>query len=196
LLRCADVVACGAAKVFCASGSVEQAELALALRFLEDRSFATRPAVVAVETFSTRLQPPATKDVPDDEWVDLSVGDAAADSKKKIKRAFCEPSNVAVNPPLALMAFLLQNAVAVTDVHIARGPDNGGDVTYTAATLEKMVADFKSGALHPGDLKPALTKALDSSIITAAAAPFAHDAATKAADKVLKAHAKKKAKKK
>ena len=38
---------------------------------------------------------------------------------------------------------------------VERKPENGGNSTYTdSATL---TADFKSGAIHPGDLKPCVS---------------------------------------
>jgi tyrosyl-tRNA synthetase len=38
---------------------------------------------------------------------------------------------------------------------IARKPENGGDKIYNS--YPELEADFASGALHPGDLKPAVT---------------------------------------
>ena len=43
---------------------------------------------------------------------------------------------------------------------VNRKEENGRDKTYS--TLEELRADFGSGALHPGDLKPPVTKAVDS----------------------------------
>ncbi|XP_028102955.1 tyrosine--tRNA ligase 1, cytoplasmic-like [Camellia sinensis] len=42
---------------------------------------------------------------------------------------------------------------------VERGPDNGGEKTFN--NIEELVADYESGQLHPGDLKPALSKALN-----------------------------------
>ncbi|KAA8534420.1 hypothetical protein F0562_031937 [Nyssa sinensis] len=36
---------------------------------------------------------------------------------------------------------------------------NGGEKTFSS--FEELVADYQSGNLHPGDLKPALSKALN-----------------------------------
>jgi len=43
---------------------------------------------------------------------------------------------------------------------IKRKPDNGGDKHYDSVNLIRE--DFESGALHPGDLKPAVSKALNA----------------------------------
>ncbi|CAN1262995.1 Tyrosine--tRNA ligase 1, cytoplasmic [Linum perenne] len=42
---------------------------------------------------------------------------------------------------------------------VERNPQNGGNKTFT--NFEELVADYEIGALHPGDLKPALSKALN-----------------------------------
>ena len=91
---------------------------------------------------------------------DLQVGDgelllldAAPDASKKIKKAFCEPQNVAHCPPLVLtrevvLAFSDGRALTIGETkHDAMGP------------LEEA---FGSGALHPADLKPAVNKALEA----------------------------------
>merc|ERR1712039_952666 len=52
--------------------------------------------------------------------------------------------------------------VMLTDkeIDLKRKPDNGGDKSYS--DVESMREDFASGALHPGDLKPALGRALNA----------------------------------
>ena len=69
-----------------------------------------------------------------------------------------EPGNIQHCPPITLTdacVFLMGLALTVN-----RKEENGGDKTYS--TLEELRADFGSGALHPGDLKPPVTKAVDS----------------------------------
>eukprot|EP00586_Coscinodiscus_wailesii_P018831 CAMPEP_0172513018 /NCGR_PEP_ID=MMETSP1066-20121228/248783_1 /TAXON_ID=671091 /ORGANISM="Coscinodiscus wailesii, Strain CCMP2513" /LENGTH=788 /DNA_ID=CAMNT_0013293081 /DNA_START=59 /DNA_END=2425 /DNA_ORIENTATION=+ len=76
------------------------------------------------------------------------VDDPKVHGKSKMKKAFCEPSNISYNPPITLSTTLLPKNTPIT---ISRKPENGGDVTYTSRNdLER---DFESGALHPGDLK-------------------------------------------
>lgn len=43
---------------------------------------------------------------------------------------------------------------------VTRGAQHGGDKAYT--TLEELKKDFAAGELHPGDLKPPLTKQVDA----------------------------------
>ncbi len=78
------------------------------------------------------------------------LDDPKQHGKAKMKRAFCEPGNLAFCPPIALASFFaLQHGPGV--VAITRTAENGGDVTYH--TADAIAADFASGALHPGDLK-------------------------------------------
>lgn len=78
------------------------------------------------------------------------MDDPKQHGKAKMKKAFCEPGNLAFCPPIALASFFaLQHGPGV--VAITRTADNGGDVTYD--TADAIAADFASGALHPGDLK-------------------------------------------
>ena len=83
--------------------------------------------------------------------------DATDAVKRKIKRAFCQSGNLDCCPPLNLFNLLLRFDL-VKALQVRRSPDNGGDKDYT--NLDDLSNDFKSGALHPGDLKPAVTKAL------------------------------------
>ena len=129
----------------------------------------------------------------DDDNVDFWVGDGADCAKRKLKKAFCEPENVAFNPPLDLAKFLVA-AKLLPALEIARSPENGGDKAYGAADLAAMTADFASGALHPGDLKPAVVAGLQATLLKPAAdgGGDAPDAKKDAA--ALKALAKKLAK--
>ncbi|OQR74603.1 tyrosine--tRNA ligase [Tropilaelaps mercedesae] len=70
----------------------------------------------------------------EDSKIDLL--DSAANVKKKLKKAFCEPGN------------LEDNEKAIT---IHRSPENGGDVVYKNYT--DLENDFVALKLHPGDLK-------------------------------------------
>lgn len=66
---------------------------------------------------------------------------------------------------------------------VSRKPDNGGDKTYS--DIAELCADYASGALHPGDLKPALAKALNA-ILQPVRDHFANDAAAAALLKQVK----------
>ncbi|RNF04261.1 putative tyrosyl-tRNA synthetase [Trypanosoma rangeli] len=84
----------------------------------------------------------------------LFLGDTDMDVCRKIKRAYCAP-NEAENPVLSIAAWLLRERGALT---VERAAENGGNVTYTDEVLLRN--DAQSGALHPADLKAAVTKPL------------------------------------
>lgn len=42
---------------------------------------------------------------------------------------------------------------------VTRSPENGGDVTFK--TLQEFKDSYKSGSLHPGDLKTALAREIN-----------------------------------
>lgn len=150
------------------------------------RSAGPRPA----DATSLRLQ---AADAADDDNVDFWVGDGADCAKRKLKKAFCEPENVAFNPPLDLAKFLVA-AKLLPALEINRSPENGGDKAYGAADLAAMTADFASGALHPGDLKPAVVAGLQGTLLKAAADGVGNAPDAKKDAAALKALAKKLAK--
>eukprot|EP00455_Lapot_gusevi_P002567 TRINITY_DN1103_c0_g1_i3.p1 TRINITY_DN1103_c0_g1~~TRINITY_DN1103_c0_g1_i3.p1 ORF type:complete len:362 (-),score=100.27 TRINITY_DN1103_c0_g1_i3:72-1157(-) len=87
----------------------------------------------------------------------IFVDDDAAEVKKKITRSFCRPEDVANNPALDYLRQLIFPRFSRFEVK--RKPESGGDKVYES--LGEVEADFASGALHPGDLKPALIAALN-----------------------------------
>ena len=83
----------------------------------------------------------------------IFMEDEAHVVKRKIKKAYCPTGVVVDNPVLDWTKHIVygnDDTLSVT-----RAPENGGDKTF--ATYEALEEDFASGALHPGDLKPALS---------------------------------------
>jgi len=111
------------------------------------------PEVQSVETPSLRLVAAGEGAEAD---VNLYATDKEVEVNKKVKKAFCEPANVDFCPPIAIVAELI---ALQGDFAVARKPDNGGDKAY--AEVAALREDFASGALHPGDLKPALGRAVN-----------------------------------
>ncbi|KAJ8604351.1 hypothetical protein CTAYLR_002534 [Chrysophaeum taylorii] len=182
LLRCADATA-ARASVLVDADRVSPSRLA------EKR---TNTPVITIDRFSTRLHMPAADGVPDlDENRDFFLLDGVDSVKRKIKRAFCEPGNVEFNPPLAIASFLLDRNL-VPAIDIKRPPANGGDKAY--ASRQDLVADFRSQALHPGDLKPAVTDALSRTLIAAMATAVSNAKPALAAIKAFKKNQTKKGK--
>jgi len=111
------------------------------------------PEVLPRRALLLRLKVPPADGAPvDDPDAELTLLDGPPDVQRKIKRAFCEPANVSFCPPLAL-------AVEIVLAHADSHTLVVKEATYSdGGALE---ADFASGVLHPGDLKPAVTTAVD-----------------------------------
>jgi tyrosyl-tRNA synthetase len=90
----------------------------------------------------------------------IFMEDTAEDVRLKIKKSFCPPKVVEKNPCLSYVRHLIFGRY--NSFLVQRKEDDGGDKTYTSyAELEK---DYVEGNLHPGDLKPALTRVLNEMI--------------------------------
>lgn len=88
----------------------------------------------------------------------IFMEDSEQEVKTKIKKAFCPPGVVDGNPCLAYLRHIVLPWKG--SFQVLRADANGGDKLYLEwADLE---ADYASGALHPGDLKPALALAINA----------------------------------
>jgi hypothetical protein len=104
--------------------------------------------------------------------------------------------NTSFCPPITLasaFAFGFDPVNSTGEFKVSRSPENGGDIVYT--NRAEIEASFASEALHPGDLKAAVTPVMLATLEKLAAGIKADSDATKAA-KTLKATQKKLAKKK
>uniref|UniRef100_A0A7S0WP34 tyrosine--tRNA ligase n=1 Tax=Chlamydomonas leiostraca TaxID=1034604 RepID=A0A7S0WP34_9CHLO len=88
----------------------------------------------------------------------IFMEDSETDVNSKIKKAFCPPQVVAGNPCIEYIKYIIMPWFGKFEV--VRPEANGGNKTYT--DMADLEADYNSGALHPGDLKPALSKALNT----------------------------------
>ncbi|TGZ48472.1 hypothetical protein CRM22_010972 [Opisthorchis felineus] len=89
--------------------------------------------------------------------------------KRRLKRAFCQPGNVAVNPVLELYRYVVLPDVSVAaPLIIPRSEKNGGPLHICspdgavdcASRWVALQTAFAQEILHPGDLKPAVELAL------------------------------------
>ena len=160
LMHVADVVALAPAALACTGGGMLEAAHKLAVAYIEETSVTEicKPRVVVVEARDSLLKPKHMMEGPANADDDVFVLDGSMDVGRKLKRAFCEPGNVEHCPPITLVDACVFSTGAT--FAIARKEENGGDKTYAA--LAELQADFLSGALHPGDLKPFVTKAVDA----------------------------------
>lgn len=88
----------------------------------------------------------------------IYMEDSAQEVNSKIKGAFCPEKTVDGNPVLEYLKYLIFPKLDTFSV--TRSDVNGGNKTY--ASYDQLEEDFASGALHPGDLKPALAKAINA----------------------------------
>jgi tyrosyl-tRNA synthetase len=87
----------------------------------------------------------------------IFMEDTAEEVKRKIKKAYCPPGQVAGNPCLDWIKHIVFGKLDKWT--LKRSADNGGDITYE--TFDALAKDFETGALHPGDVKANLTDALN-----------------------------------
>lgn len=87
----------------------------------------------------------------------IFMEDSVQEVNSKIKGAYCPEKIVKGNPVLEYIKYLVIPKLGVFEVKRSEG--NGGDKTYN--DYESIEADFESGALHPGDVKPAVSRAIN-----------------------------------
>ncbi|KAL3756107.1 hypothetical protein ACHAWU_005611 [Discostella pseudostelligera] len=144
------------------------------------------------------LQPPRASAALRTEFDEYFIADdPKVHGKSKMKKAFCEPGNVDFCPPIELLAYFGGlnggGGGGMKEVVISRSPDNGGNVTYTDKSA--LLKDFESGALHPGDLKTAISGMMVE-VMTQISAEIKGDDKAANGVKALKAFEKKMAKQK
>ncbi|GBG68948.1 hypothetical protein CBR_g3647 [Chara braunii] len=79
------------------------------------------------------------------------------DVNVKIKKAYCPPQQVEGNPCVEYVKYIVLPWFKKFEVH--RSEANGGPIVFH--DVEEFMEAYKAGQLHPGDLKPALAKAIN-----------------------------------
>ena len=87
----------------------------------------------------------------------IFMEDTREDVTRKIKKSFCPPGVVKGNPILDYCVSIIFPSFG--HLLVDKKPENGGPKDYQS--YEELVADYESDQLHPGDLKPAVTKAIN-----------------------------------
>ena len=87
----------------------------------------------------------------------IFMEDTREDVQRKIKKSFGPPQIVKENPIIDYCEHIILPAQGLLRVN--RKEEFGGPKTYT--NFDDLVADYKSGECHPGDLKPAVAEALN-----------------------------------
>jgi tyrosyl-tRNA synthetase len=149
LMRAADAARLNATHLL--STSADAGQNALAARLV---SASITTETLAEGIAATLLDPKVPPTVIGADDV-LNADDTDMDSRRKLKRAYCAEKEDA-NPVVQLGQWLI--ATRQAKVEVKRPESNGGDVVYTDSAA--LASDSLSGALHPADLKPAVTNAL------------------------------------
>jgi len=108
----------------------------------------------------------------------IFMEDTADDVKRKIKKAFCPPEVVEKNPIMDYANHIIFGYYGKMTVNTQTGPEE-----YTA--YETLEQDYRTGKVHPGDLKAAVTDALNS-ILEPVRQHFAQGEAKVLLDKIKK----------
>lgn len=88
----------------------------------------------------------------------IFMEDTEDDVRRKIKRAFCPPAQIEGNPVIAYVERLV--FPTLNHFTVARSEENGGAITFDS--IDTLKTAYTSGDLHPGDLKPAVAKAVNA----------------------------------
>ncbi|GJJ70601.1 tyrosyl-tRNA synthetase [Entomortierella parvispora] len=94
----------------------------------------------------------------------IDLLESPEDVKRKLSKAFCEEGNIVENGILSFVKTVLFPLGSMNgkspSFSIIRPEKFGGDVTYTK--FEDLENDFKDKKVHPGDLKKAVTDAINT----------------------------------
>merc|ERR1739848_86272 len=90
----------------------------------------------------------------------IDLLDSPSDIKKKLKKAFCEPGNIADNGVLSFCKFVIfPVALKGEKFIINRDEKNGGNIEFD--DFESLEQTFAKEEVHPADLKGAVEKYLN-----------------------------------
>ncbi|CAJ1444041.1 unnamed protein product [Effrenium voratum] len=155
IMHLGDVLALGGSEVVLCSGARHRNLHELAAKHAEVCGL-QMPTVEILDMPSLRLQAEGDGKEAD---VQVLITDKEMDVNRKMKKAFCQPGNAEFCPPIDWVEAMLP---AFGEFMVKRKPENGGDQAYGDAELIRK--DFASEALHPGDLKTSLGKALNAAM--------------------------------
>lgn len=188
LMKIADVMGLEPGSIAMGSGEDDVIEKGLIERYFDKKLEGMfKPVFSVTNSQSLALQLIEDEAHKTENYEYFILDDPKVNGKSKMKKAFCEPGNIDFCPPI-----VLSNAFGPDKMEIKRSPENGGDVVYK--NQEDMEADFKSGALHPGDLK-AMASAIMVGVLDKISTAIKEDKDVTKASKTLKAFEKKMKKK-
>ncbi|VFQ67327.1 unnamed protein product [Cuscuta campestris] len=153
-MQCADIFFLKAD--ICQLGMDQRKVNVLAREYAEDIKRKNKPIILSHHMLPG-LQEGQEKMSKTDASSSIFMEDDEAEVNQKIKKAFCPPKVVEKNPCLEYLNYII--FPWFNEFTVERSQENGGNKTFIS--FEELVADYECGGLHPADLKPALSKALN-----------------------------------
>ncbi|KAG5237953.1 hypothetical protein OIU76_012769 [Salix suchowensis] len=154
-MQCADIFFLKAD--ICQLGMDQRKVNVLAREYCDDIKRKNKPIILSHHMLPG-LQQGQEKMSKSDPSSSIFMEDEEVEVRTKIKKAYCPPQIVEGNPCMEYIKHIV--FPWFNEFKVERNPQNGGEKTYKS--YEELVSDYESGGLHPGDLKPALTKALNT----------------------------------
>ncbi|KAH6788325.1 Nucleotidylyl transferase superfamily protein [Perilla frutescens var. frutescens] len=153
-MQCADIIF---HKVdICVMGMDQREVNMLAREYCDDNRRKNKPIILSHHMLPG-IQEGQEKMSKSNSSFSIFMDEKEADVISKIKKAFCPPKVVEKNPCLEYIKYII--FPWFNEFMVARKPENGGDMTFKS--FEDLVAHYESGELHPGDLKPSLSRAIN-----------------------------------
>ncbi|XP_059431463.1 tyrosine--tRNA ligase 1, cytoplasmic [Corylus avellana] len=153
-MQCADIFFLKAD--ICQLGMDQRKVNVLAREYCDDIKRKNKPIILSHHMLPG-LQQGQEKMSKSDPSSSIFMEDDEAEVNLKVKKAYCPPKIVEGNPCLEYVKYLI--LPWFKEFIVERNAENGGHKTFTS--FEELIADYESGELHPADLKPALSKALN-----------------------------------
>ncbi|XP_062177317.1 tyrosine--tRNA ligase 1, cytoplasmic-like [Alnus glutinosa] len=153
-MQCADIFFLKAD--ICQLGMDQRKVNVLAREYCDDIKRKNKPIILSHHMLPG-LQQGQEKMSKSDPSSSIFMEDDEAEVNLKIKKAYCPPKIAEGNPCLEYVKYLI--LPWFKEFIVERSAENGGYKTFTS--FEELIADYESGELHPADLKPAISKALN-----------------------------------
>ncbi|KAL9269253.1 Tyrosine--tRNA ligase 1, cytoplasmic-like protein [Drosera capensis] len=153
-MQCADIFFLKAD--ICQLGMDQRKVNVLAREYCDDIKRKNKPIILSHHMLPG-LQQGQEKMSKSDPTSSIFMEDEESDVNVKIKKAYCPPKIVEGNPCLEYVKYLV--FPWFNEFKVERNEKNGGDKIYTK--FDELAVDYEAEELHPGDLKPALAKALN-----------------------------------
>lgn len=153
-MQCADIFFLKAD--ICQLGMDQRKVNVLAREYCDDIKRKNKPIILSHHMLPG-LQQGQEKMSKSDPSSSIFMEDEEVEVNVKIKKAYCPPKLVEGNPCLEYIKYII--FPWFNKFEVIRQEVNGGNKTYTC--MDEIISDYESGALHPADVKPALSKALN-----------------------------------